>query len=693
MQQIAKMFASLGFNVDTSGLDVFKGKIREVRGDMALLARNARVVQDQFNAVSKAIQKVNDNLKIKKTDTKLSDTYDNLKVSVERVDKAFQSITRNQSSTTRSLGKIHGSIIFGEAKWKTYADQVQRTKDLLRGANEKMKELRSNASVTARVNLNQGGARVSGSSQRGSNSTTVLPMGMFGGRSGGSSSWLGGAAPFFRSFLPAASISGGLAATGYGLKEIVNRGREQQKMTNILKFSTNGLEDFNETLAFVKKTAIDLGVSSKDLGTAFAQINMSAGETLSKQQKQTMFTEMSSVFATMGASQDEQKLLFKAVNQMFSLGRIQAEEMNQLTGQGLVPRKAVYDAIKQVYGVKTNAEVQDLQKNNQLDPSKILPVLFKNLYQQAQSTGAFEQYKETSRFRQGQATEKFNQLSERIMSGGLDKALSFIFEMLMNIGDALDYVNTGLQGVWDGLKNFKQIVDDLTGGNAGLILTIVALIFPIFKLIRLLTPVVRLFMTLGRVTGGLSPMLTTLGSVIARSLLGRFLILLSRVTLVTSAIWLLIEAGNALKDSQMGKTTWLDSWFAQYDLWKEHLRGIRIELDSISARWSYMVGKKQPSQGNAIVDTFWYNKPESISNYKMNDYEKGLQKTIQNRQAPTEVQTTPPVDSYMNNQNFMKGISDVLGNMKGQVIINIDGRKHVADISYFGNAETISLMR
>ena len=38
--QIASMFASLGFKVDTTGLDTFNSKLREVRGNTVVASRN-----------------------------------------------------------------------------------------------------------------------------------------------------------------------------------------------------------------------------------------------------------------------------------------------------------------------------------------------------------------------------------------------------------------------------------------------------------------------------------------------------------------------------------------------------------------------------------------------------------------------------------------------------------------------------
>ena len=56
--QIASMFASLGFKVDTTGLDAFNSKLREVRGNTVVAARNIGVLAEQLRSASSALDGV-----------------------------------------------------------------------------------------------------------------------------------------------------------------------------------------------------------------------------------------------------------------------------------------------------------------------------------------------------------------------------------------------------------------------------------------------------------------------------------------------------------------------------------------------------------------------------------------------------------------------------------------------------------
>ena len=50
--QIASMFASLGFKVDTKGLDSFNSKLREVRGSTVAAARNIGNLAEKLRSAS-----------------------------------------------------------------------------------------------------------------------------------------------------------------------------------------------------------------------------------------------------------------------------------------------------------------------------------------------------------------------------------------------------------------------------------------------------------------------------------------------------------------------------------------------------------------------------------------------------------------------------------------------------------------
>ena len=80
-------------------------------------------------------------------------------------------------------------------------------------------------------------------------------------------------------------------------------------MENLLLFSTKSQEEYARSLEFVRKESLRLGLNSVELGKAFAQVNMSAREKLTEEQRRKMFTQASEYIMVTGAGQEDQKLV------------------------------------------------------------------------------------------------------------------------------------------------------------------------------------------------------------------------------------------------------------------------------------------------------------------------------------------------------------------------------------------------
>lgn len=559
------MFATLGFNVDLTGLNQFKEALKGARADTALLSRNARVLKNNLDSVNKTLVSLNGNLRLKRTDSKISGTYVELKNAVVNADKALTSISKNQPYTTKALGKIHGSIIFGESKWKRYADEVQRTKELLKDVKGKMVELRQNSTVSLRVNGSGGGSNGNRSQSGG---------GFFGGMMMGGMGNARNPFSFFRSMLPSVALAGAIPAAGYMTREVVVRGREQKKMENMLQMTTKDLSEMGDIVKYVREEGLRLGLSSAELGKSFAQINMSAGDKLSLSEKKTMFTGLSEFMVTMGTNEDDQKGIFRAINQMFSNNRILQEEINQLSERG-IPATLVYDAAMKAYGAKNIQEIKKLQEAGKLDPAKVLPVFAKLVQDKARGSGAFDAAMQTSQTKQGQLNERFNQLSAQIMEAGLDKALANLFEGLSNLIDVLTNVTKSLNAATEGFKAFYEIV-----GGKGLLygaLTLLGLV-----LLGNTKKLSKLEGGVGKAQDKLDRFRKILDSNVVKSL-ARVAV---RVFGLVSAFSLLSAVGDALTEKQAGKTTWMDVMFADIDYLTEKFKLFfaLVRLDFLSMR-------------------------------------------------------------------------------------------------------------
>lgn len=435
-KKIASLFASVGFDIDTTDLNKLDGHLRNIRGSTALLSRNLRSVNTQLSTTTSRMKSLATAAEAVTKFNNLGGKYVALAVKVKDSEVAIARFGRILKLIEPRLDSTNFRLSQVTHSWMGLAAAV-------RGANSELSRV---PNKTPRpVSSSYGGY----SGSRGQSATNPTHFG---------TGFLGGIASTLGRFTPTGLIGSG-AATGaaVGLNEVRKAGQDQQRMENMLLFSTKSQEEYGRSLEFVRKESLRLGLNSVELGKAFAQVNMSAREKLTEEQRRKMFTQASEYIMVTGAGQEDQKLIFKAVNQMFSLGRIMAEEMNQLTERG-VPRQMIYDVAKEVYNVKTTEDVLKLQEAGKLDPAKILPLVFERFAKQARDTGAFSKMQGSSIVSQNRFQESLRQAADDIMDSGLDKALATFFDIL---NGGLPYVVSfikGLGGVIKGISEITKVV-------------------------------------------------------------------------------------------------------------------------------------------------------------------------------------------------------------------------------------------
>lgn len=437
-KKIASLFASVNFDIDTTDLQKLDGHLKAIRGNTANLSRNLRVTNTQLSTTSTRMRNLAKSADAVTKFNNLGGKYVTLAVKVKDAEAAIARFGRvlklieprldstnfRLSQTTRSYMQLARAVKAANAAIGQTPQRVPRP-------------------------VNPNGIGGGGGSGGGTPSRTNTGFG---------AGFLGGLASTVGRFTPTGMV-GSTALTGaaVGVNEIRKAGQDQQRMENMLLFSTKSQEEYARSLKYVREESERLGLNSVELGKAFAQVNMSAREKLTEPERKKMFTEMSEYIMVTGAGQEDQKLIFKAVNQMFSLGRIMAEEMNQLTERG-VPRQMIYDVAKEVYNVNSTAEVLKLQEKGQLDPAKILPKVFEQFAKQARDTGAYDKMMGSSIVAQNKFMEQLRQMSDQIMDAGLDKAFAAFFNTLTAGLPHLTSFIKGIGGVFKGISELVKVV-------------------------------------------------------------------------------------------------------------------------------------------------------------------------------------------------------------------------------------------
>ena len=603
--QIASLFASLGFKVDTKGLDAFQSKLREVRGDTALFARNARVLAANLRSMSSGLDGVTtrlDKLSLKRANANISESYNQVAKSVARVHNALNGISNNQKRITLSLGKIHSSVKAGQPIWERYKQSVLETQVALVQINAQLRQIRSNSPI--RINNNSSGS--GRPSPRGSQRQNGLNL-------GGSEGILAGGG-FFRSMLPAVATAGGLPTLGYAVSKIVEQGREVQKMDIVLKMASSSAEEFGRNLEFVRKTAQEVGVDVTEFGQAYAKMLQATKgvKGLGLEDKEKMFKDLSIYMRTIGSSADDQKGIFRALTQMFTKGKVQAEELLQMAERGVPAaieiKKAAIEGLKM-----TEKQFELAQKKGELDPAKLLPIMSANLAKLAQDSGAYEKALQTSATAQQRFKNELKLLSDEILQGGLDQGLKNLFESLT---DLIKVTKEGIQ--W--LKGFKKGLDEVSGGNSGLILSLSALSLVIFRFRKPIMILWQSFKLVRALGGGLS---TFFSGTFVKSILR----LGGKLFWLVTAFQAVIAIGDSLNKEAEGTPTWI-SW------WILNLETLYVNVVYYIAKMRYEWAKFTNDMSNNAKLSFFGGELES-DRILNKAYNKGSQGTADQGKTPS----------------------------------------------------------
>ena len=566
--QIASMFASLGFKVDTTGLDSFNSKLREVRGNTVIAARNIGVLAEKLRSASSALDGVTtklDKVSLKKANQNIADSYKSVASNVNLVEKALTSIQNNQKGITKALGRIHASVRAGEPLWEKYRATVRATKEDLVSVNGKMKELRANSTVSLRVNQGRGGS----GSDDSSNTRQTNNNNMFGGMFGGRGEFSGG---FFRSMLPSVALVGGLPSAGFAVKETVQAGRERMKMSNIMIASTKDAEEYAKAMEYVRAESNRLGQSTTEMGLGFGKVMQSVQGKLSLEKTQKIFTGFGELMTVMGNSADDQKGVYRAMSQMFSKGKIEADEEGQMAERGLPMKELIKKAAMEVYKVD-QAGYAKMRKAGAVKAEDVLPRVAELMSEMANKNDALAKALEQSLNKQQRFMNRLNDFAENIMTSGLDAFLGEVFELLTGIVDHVEYLGSAYKTTFEALNNF-------TNGN-GLLVAVLTVVLGLLLRKR------KLLISSGRAATTFLGSLKNLGGFISGVFNSRLMLLARRFIWITALIEGIAFASDQITKKLSGEANWID-WLTM----KFELLGLKIQTITMDARQS--------------LQAFWY---------------------------------------------------------------------------------------
>lgn len=428
-QQIASLYASLGFNVDQSGLTAFRTEMQtlkkeftEVLKDTANMNRRLKTLAGRMGEFNRLFNPQN-----------ITDWRKRLVAAIRQYDGVMQA-TRNQMVTFgQEVFDSERKLNWFENRLKSNINTLDTYRQHLEPVVLLLERLRgATGSPLPRPSGGYGGGSGQGARQHtGQGGTSV----------GGGLLQAMGVGAFLRPMLPTGMGIGGMLGAGYGFRELVQAGREMQAMEFKLKAVSESSAVFNSNLRYVNETSQSLATNITEFGQAYASIFQSAKTTESVESVQATTTGFLKYFKTLNMTPDEIKGSFRAIKQMYNKEKVMAEE---ITGQ--LGEKAA--GVLQLFaGVAAGGDVKAFLK--MMENGKVLADVVtkagKAAGDWADKQGTLNESLKTSASKQELFNNSLKKMSAAILKGGLDSALADMFIALVPV---VEVVGTGLAFVF-----------------------------------------------------------------------------------------------------------------------------------------------------------------------------------------------------------------------------------------------------
>lgn len=460
--QVAKLFASLGFKVDLTEYNLFEQKLKAVRKETRSYAASLKTIRTRLNNVSTALDGVNKKLdasKVKSSNQRIAASANRLANAVEKSAKGLSEVNTQGQRVHLVIGQINQVLGRGVSGWKHYNRELDEAKSKLGLISAAVRAIPSNKTVNVtQRNIGRGSGTGGSGGSGGSGAATAGGLTVLGT----------GVKDFFRSMSPATAVAGGLVTAGFATKEVVQQGREMKKMEIIMKSATEGTDHFTESMKYVRKEANRLGQDVYEMGMGFAKMQQATKGKLNWEDRKTLFTGMAELSTTYGLSQDDQKGVWRALTQMFTKGKIEAEEEGQLAERGLPAKEMIKAATKLAYerqGKQFNDTIYSkLRQAGGLKMQDIAPELGKIAGDIANKNGALDEALKTSLVGQMRMKNAIREASKDIMDSGLDKLLFELFDAIKNLvpimRDFLIIIVDVVKGIFQLVKAIKWFVTE-----------------------------------------------------------------------------------------------------------------------------------------------------------------------------------------------------------------------------------------
>ncbi|HAT3731876.1 TPA: tape measure protein [Serratia marcescens] len=224
-----------------------------------------------------------------------------------------------------------------------------------------------------------------------------------------------------------------IAATVAVGKSIMTAGQDLQSMESGLTAVTGSADKAAKEMQYLRDQSNRLGLDLIETGKDYTKFLAAVGDKATQKQTRAIFEGVSEYGTVLGASADDQSRALKALNQMYSKGTIQSEELKQQLGDALPNAVGIFVKALQKTQKNANLTEKDLFKmmeQGQLLAKDLLPAVGEEFKIVARNGGALDKAVNSNRASFQRLKTAMQASMGEFFDGGFGSALTSAFDTM-----------------------------------------------------------------------------------------------------------------------------------------------------------------------------------------------------------------------------------------------------------------------
>jgi hypothetical protein len=426
--EVGKLFASIGFRVDTKNLDTFETRLANTQVKLVGFANSIDSIGKHASQAAVPLNNLTKSLNFKGASTgiaPLSNALEKLSATLQKMDMSgFHSKLQR---LTYALEEARPSIHRNANAWERYADAVTRAKMAVSGS-----------------------WAMGGRAPKAPMFTGASPVAAMGGGGGYVSSphytpQSRLMAPLVGSHLAYLASSGVMAGVGaiYATKATLDRAQENVTAENFVKMASANDAEFEQNKKWLWDKSMYYGTDINANMEGFGKIYMNTSEALGRDRSLAVIEDIMKYNTAMHTSREAQKFINKSLYQMAGTAQVNAQDYNQweehVAGGQKVAGRAL-DILAEEKGGKFKdwrqyGTAKKAISEIQIEGKDLVPALTKAMAEASAKgleVGRTGYQAEGSRFQ-----NKVTGLARELADGGLFEMGKSFFKLLNSIMDIL----------------------------------------------------------------------------------------------------------------------------------------------------------------------------------------------------------------------------------------------------------------